>query len=257
MSLSSRTVDVNGVATQVLGDGTGDPLVFLHGAATLGGFEFADGWAGDFEVHVPLRPGYGESDDDAGISSMHDLVLHTVELLDVLGLERVHLVGHSMGGWLAARIAVEHPERVERLVLAGPPGLRVPEHPTTDIFALAPEALMPKLVADPATLGRLLPAEPSLDAIVGQYREFSSAARVLWERLHDPVFARWLHRARMPALLLWGAQDAIVPPAHAERWAALLPEAEVHMLEGVGHLPFHESDEGAEAVAAFLRRVPA
>jgi pimeloyl-ACP methyl ester carboxylesterase len=251
-SFSTERLTVNGVSTAMLTAGTGDPLLFLHGAGTASGFDFALGWADRFQVLIPYHPGFGESADDPRVREMHDYVLHYLELLDQLGLDRVNLVGQSLGGWLAARFAVEHGHRVRRLVLCCPVGLRVPEHPTLDVFSLPPEQLLPRMIGNQEVLQQRLGQPPSVDAIVGQYREQTSLARVMWERTYDLTLERWLHRLRMPTLLVWGEADQVVPVEQAQVWASRLPNARVETLPGTGHLVFHEAPQAVDVVKEFL-----
>jgi pimeloyl-ACP methyl ester carboxylesterase len=253
-TFSTRRLSVNGVEVAMLTAGSGDALLFLHGAATSSGFDFALGWADRLRVLIPYHPGFGESADDPRVREMHDYVLHYLELLDQLGLARVNLVGHSIGGWLAARFAIEHGHRVRRLVLCCPAGLRVPEHPTLDLFSVPPEQLAARLIANQDLLQRRSSQPPSIDAVVGQYREQTSLARVMWERNYDLTLERWLHRASMPSLLLWGQLDRVVPVEQAEVWARRLPDTRVEVLPGAGHLPFHEAPRAVQAVREFLAR---
>jgi pimeloyl-ACP methyl ester carboxylesterase len=249
---STQRLSVNGVDIAMLTAGSGDPLLFLHGAGTANGFEFALGWADRFRVLIPFHPGFGESADDPRVREMHDYVLHYLELLDQLGLARVNLVGQSLGGWLAARFAVEHGHRVRRLVLCCPAGLRVPEHPTLDVFSLPPEQLLPRMIGNHEVLQQRLSQAPSVDAIVGQYREQTSLARVMWERNYDLTLERWLHRLSMPTLLVWGEADGVVPVEQAQVWASRLPDARLELLAGTGHLVFHEAPQAVQVVSHFL-----
>ena len=106
---------VNGVKTVVLSAGRGDPLVFLHGASTWHGFEFALPWAEKYPSSSRSTQVSGEFGDDRGLSDMHDYVLHYLDLLDALAIDKFRLVGFSLGGLLAAKFAVEHGRRVEHL----------------------------------------------------------------------------------------------------------------------------------------------
>lgn len=143
-----RTVKVNGVDIAMHVGGSGPPLVFLHGAGTFTGFNFAAPWAGRFTVYLPYHPGFGESADDPSIGSTQDFALHYLEFFDALKLDRVNLVGLSMGGWIAATLATHSSHRLNKLVLIAPAGLRVREHPATDIFRLKPEEIPPMLAHD-------------------------------------------------------------------------------------------------------------
>jgi len=246
-----EALTVNGVEVTVQTAGAGEPLVFFHGAGTVTGFDVLLPLAERFRLIVPYHPGYGPSADDPSVDSIHDYVLHYLDLFDQLGLDEVTLAGHSMGGLLASWFAIEQTPRVKRLVLAAPLGLRVPEHPTTDIFTVPDEELLGYLTPDLSVFEGHVPMPPTPEFLAERYRESTSTARMFWGRVYDLKLPRWLHRLTMPALLLWGDQDRLIPPGQAAVWAELLPNAEVRMLPGVGHLPFDETPAAAEAVVRF------
>ena len=97
--LARETITVDGASVTFLTGGSGEPLVFFHGAGTFHGFEFARPWTENYRVIIPFHPGFGESADDDRIADMHDYVMHYMELFDRLELEQVNLVGFSLGGW--------------------------------------------------------------------------------------------------------------------------------------------------------------
>jgi pimeloyl-ACP methyl ester carboxylesterase len=146
-------------------------------------------------VCAPYHPGFGESDDAPTMLDIHDYVMHYVDLLDALGIEKVNLVGFSLGGGIAARFATEHSHRVIKLALVGPAGLRDKEHPTTDVMALPPEQLPALLVSNFEVIKRHLPEKPDLDFMAARYREATTVARLFWERPWDRKLPRQLHRA--------------------------------------------------------------
>ena len=120
--------------------------MFLHGAGTFHGWGFAEAWSDRYRVLLPHHPGYGESGDIEGLADVHDLVLHDTELFDQLGLVNdVNLVGFSLGGLVAARLAIEQKHRLRRLVLVAPAGLRVPGVAVDDLFRIPPDELMERL----------------------------------------------------------------------------------------------------------------
>lgn len=251
-SFERESLQVQGARITMLTAGRGEPLLFLHGAGTVTGHDFALPWAERFRVMVPFHPGFGESADAPQLGDLYDYVMHYVDLLDALRLQRVNLVGFSMGGWLAARLAAQHPERVRKLVLVAPAGLRDDAHPMADIFGMPPEQLMASLASDFEVVRRHLPAQVTPEFIGARYRESSTAARLLWERPFDPKLPRQLHRVRMPTLVLWGEEDRIVPVQQAAGWRQLLPSAELRTVKGAGHLVLDESSEARDAVQAFL-----
>jgi pimeloyl-ACP methyl ester carboxylesterase len=246
---------INGADVVLFQGGVGDPLVFLHGAGTVSGFMFSAAWAERFTVYLPYHPGFGESPDCAAITSIDDYVLHYLDLFDRLGLARIRLVGLSLGGWIAATLAARCSHRLEKLVLVGPAGLRVPEHPTTDVFRLKPDEVASHLAHDPGVLAPFVPdphSEEFLDFLVNDYHEMSSFARVAWERPYDRQLAKWLHRITVPTLLLYGDQDRLTPAGQAETWASLVPQATVRIVKDAGHLVLNEKAEAAQAILEFL-----
>jgi pimeloyl-ACP methyl ester carboxylesterase len=248
--LEQQQYEINGVDTVVLSAGSGDPLVFFHGAGTATGFESLASLADDRRLIVPIHPGFGASGDDPSIDSVHDYRRHYLDLFDVLGLEQVDLVGHSMGGYIASTLAIDSGERVRSLVLAAPLGLRVPEHPTTDLFTI-PGAEFPMWLTEDLSIFAGMPNPPTPEILAAGYREMTSAARLLWARNYDLKHPKWLHRLTMPTLLLWGDKDRIIPVEQAAVWAEYIPDAKVQTLPGVGHLLFDEAVEAVEAVRRF------
>lgn len=249
--LTREEVMVRGITTAVYSDGAGDALVYLHGASTVGGFAFLEPLTDQFKVIVPMHPGFADSGDDPTIASVADYVMHYIELFDQLGLDRFHLVGQSLGGFIAARFAVSHADRLRRLVLSSPVGLRVPSNPTTDVFSIRPAELAGFLTAEPSLLAERAGPITDPDELVARYRESVSSARVLWERNWDPALSRWLFRVSVPTLLLWGDEDRIVPVEQAEVWASELPDATVQILAGHGHLLMQEGHDALEHVRRF------
>lgn len=250
---AKKKVKVDGVDVVMLTAGKGKPLVFLHGAGTFHGFDFALPWAEKYQVMIPYHPGFGESADDERITDMHDYVMHYMELFDQLELHKVNLVGFSMGGWIASRLATEFGHRIERLALVAPAGLRDPKNPMIDIFKLKPEEVVGKLAYNFEVLKPHLPTGHDVDFIVARYRESSSFARVAWERSYDPKLSRYLHRLTMPTLIVWGDKDQLIPPAQAKSWSKLIPNAKVKMVANAGHLVLDEKREAVEAIGKFFQ----
>jgi pimeloyl-ACP methyl ester carboxylesterase len=252
MGYQEQRLDINGIDTAVFSAGEGDAVVFLHGAGTLTGFDSLLPLADGCRLIVPHHPGFGASADDTTVDSIQDYVLHYLDLFDALELGEVSLVGHSVGGHLAATLAATQGPRIRRLVLAAPSGLRVREHPTSDVFSIPDEEVPAHLAADMSVFVGHVPTPPTPEFLAERYREMTSAARLLWNRNYDVKLPKWLHRVTQPTLLLWGDADRIVPAQQAPIWADHLPNAEVKTLPGVGHLLFDESRDAVDAVAAFV-----
>jgi len=254
----SGTVVVDGIAIHVLSAGSGEPLVYLHGAGDLGGWLPALGLlAGEFSVVRPDHPGFNGSDDDPDSGSVAALAGRYLRVFDVLGLDRFSLVGTSLGGWLAAEIALRAPERVARLVLVDAAGLR-PQTPVPNMFEVGPDELLALTCGDAASLaaGRqratAVQADPELAA--RRQRNTEATARLAREPyMHDPELAARLPRLRVPTLVVWGSLDGLCPLPTALQWTALLPDARLHVVEGAGHLPLVDRpDEFVQVVRDFL-----
>jgi pimeloyl-ACP methyl ester carboxylesterase len=250
---TKRTVVVDGIRVEVLEAGSGEPLVYLHGAGTTSGFQDLLPLSQSRRLIIPIHPGFGASDDDAGINSMLDYVVHYNALFDQLDLvSPIDLVGHSLGGWMASLFTVLNGRRVRRLALACPVGLRVAEHPTADMFTIRAEQVPSYIVSSPDALARIPSTSLTVDMRVGRYRELTSLARIMWDRNYDPKLTRWLKRIGVPTLILWGTKDQIIPIEQAKVWASLIPGSEVETFEGAGHLLFFEAPEAVGRLESFL-----
>ena len=253
-----ETIDVAGWPTVIMSGGEGPPFVYLH--STLGEsfrwFPFHDLWAKHFTVYAPTHPGFGKSGGFDKVDSIEDVAFHYIELLDALGLDEVILGGVSLGGWIAAEVAVRWPERVKKLWLSGAPGLWVDEEPLPDLFRVMaePARLRAMLFADPSSyIAKMVIAdEPDDERRIAGYQNMTALARLVWCRPYDPRLAARLHRVKCPVLLLWGERDAVVPPSYGLAYAKHLPQAIWRTLPGCGHLGMFEREkEFVEAVARF------
>ena len=239
----------------LLRGGEGEQLLFLHAAGGAGTWlEFHRLLAREFDVIAPDHPGFGRSDEFAEVEAMDDLVYHYLDVMDQLGLDRPHVVGASFGGWIAAELAVAAPHRIGSLVLLGPAGLRLPDHPVADLFIMSPEQVLTSLFHDPATAAGLFPAEPDLDFILAQYRDLTALARFSWTPfLSNPKLERRLHRITSPTLVACPSGDRLIPVAHGRRYAGLIPGARFDEIGDCGHAMYFERPaEFADLVAAFL-----
>jgi pimeloyl-ACP methyl ester carboxylesterase len=245
---SERRLDCNGIEIALYEAGQGEPLLFLHGGGTMTGFDSLLPIAEHFRLIVPHHPGFGASADDPSIRSVHDYERHYLDLLDLLEIANFRLVGHSMGGWIAATLAISQGSRISDLVLAAPWGLNVPEHPTVDPFSIPDAEMAGYLTADLSVFAGKAPDPPTPEFLADRYRELTSAARVLWQHTYDPSLARWLHRIQAPTLLLWGALDRVIPVGQLPVWRSLLPHSDELILPGVGHLLFDESAQASAAI---------
>jgi pimeloyl-ACP methyl ester carboxylesterase len=249
-----------GLHGRVLEGGSGAPLVFFHSAGgLLADNPFLDELARRHHVFAPEWPGYGESTGDEQLEDMLDFALHGWDLVDALGLSRPHLVGHSMGGMIAAEMACLAPRDLDRLVLAAPAGLWMDAYPIPDIFALLPFQLAELLFVDPHKGQALMTGGADLsdiealkDYYLASQRRLAMAGKILFPIPNRRVSKR-LYRLTAPTLILWGGADRLIVPDYAKQWKGLIKSATVELIEGAGHmLPYEQPEAFARAVSGFL-----
>jgi pimeloyl-ACP methyl ester carboxylesterase len=249
------TVDVDGIETAVRTAGAGEPLVFFHGGGIVEGVDCLLPIAERFRLVVPYHPGFGGTASNPLISGIGDWLRHYRKLFELLEIGDLALVGHSLGGWLAALFAIEEPSRVRRLVLASPFGLDAPDHHVANLAVVAPLDVYALLTRDPAVFAGRLPVPLDDDFLAARGREGQAIGQVA-PGPFDPSLAERLAAVTAPTLLLWGTDDQIVPAEHAPFWEAALPNVTSRTFEGRGHLLFWEDPESVDAALAFAAGVP-
>ena len=258
MAGSEKTIKVRGKSIQLYEGGGGPPVLYLHGAGTFWWLRAHDLLAARHRVVAPVHPGFGASTGVEEIEDIEDLVFHTLDVLDELKLDRVDIVGGSMGGWIAAELALRQPQRVNHLVLVNSAGIRLSDVPTPDLFlASLPEA-REMLFADPRgpiAMAAMPDTPPPPEKMVLIMKGREAAARVLWNpHVRYRKLKSRLDRIKVPTLVVWGAEDRLFPLAYGEAFAKGIPGARLVTIERCGHLPLVEAPEKfAAAVLDFLK----
>lgn len=251
----TRSLDFPDGTVRYFRQGTGHPLLFLHAAGGAGWNDFLERLSADFDVVAPAHPGFAPSDDMPEVEDMGDLAYHYIDLIERLGLDRPHVVGGSLGGWAAAELAVAAPHLIGSLTIMGGIGLRIPEHPVTDLFFLKPHELPGTLFSDPVKAAAAFPpGEPDIDTIVAINADLAAFARYAWVPFcHNPKLERRLRRITVPSLVVWAGSDAVVPIGHGRRYAERIPGARFEVVEDCGHAMYTERPaEFASIVGGFL-----
>src|SRR5436309_7579016 len=242
--MNTRVIETRrGARCRVLEGGSGAPLVFLHGAGGLFAENpFLDQLARRYHVFAPELPGYGESTGEELLEDMLDFTLHGWDVVAALGIRHPHLVGHSMGGMIAAEMACLAPGDLAKLVLVSAAGLWIDDHPIPDLFTLLPFQLAELLFDDPQKGAALLTGGVDfgdLEALKAFYivsqRRLAMAGKILFP-IPNRRLSKRLYRLTAPTLILWGAADRLIVPAYAARWKALIPSARVEMVESAAHM---------------------
>jgi pimeloyl-ACP methyl ester carboxylesterase len=250
-------ITVGGAKIRMLRGGRTDapPLVFLHGAGGhTGWMGFLDALAQDFAVYAPEHPGFGRSDDPPWLDEVGDLAYFYLDFLQALGLEGAHLMGTSLGGWIAAELAVRDLARLASLTLVGAVGITADGKPIDDIFRMPDEENLRRFYADPARAARRLGDMAKIDMTLAAKNRTTVTRLAYRPRFHNPNLAKWLHRIAVPTLLVWGDKDGLVPPKFGEAYRDLIPGSRLVVLENAGHAPFDEQkDAFVAAFRDFLR----
>jgi len=235
--------------------GSGEPLLFLHGAGgPMVGAPFLDELAKHFTVYAPAHPGFGAGQGVEHLDDVVDFALYYHDFLDELQIDNPHIVGHSMGGMLAAEMTALSPYRVNRLVLVCPAGLWLDESPIPDFFTFNPQQLFQVALHDPeGPLGQMMIKQfENPELMLEMYKCMASAGKFMWP-IPDKGLKRRIHRVQCPTLILWGASDKLIPPVYGDAFLKSIPGSRLVTLPQSGHMPMLEQQDGfVQAVTNFL-----
>jgi pimeloyl-ACP methyl ester carboxylesterase len=246
-SFTRRSVVAGPQEVVVREHGSGGALWYFHDEASAAPGPVAEALAERFRVIAPIHPGFADAVRPGWVERAEDLADVYVDAIDaVTPDEPLVLVGSSVGGWIATELALLLADRVSRLVLIGPLGLRVRGAFPADHWFMHDDRRDRALYADPSAK-----PEISLEEFIANE---GMTARMGWNpRLASERIAPRLHRVKAPTLVLWGAQDGLLDPSYAEHWSDAMPDARAALVEGAGHFPVHERpDDVIHAASDFL-----
>ena len=237
--------NIGPVAVTVDERGAGHPVLLLHGGGgpqSVAGFADLLSTAAHAHVLTPTHPGFGGTPRPAGLDSIAGLAALYAALLDRRDQRDVTVVGNSIGGWIAAELALRAPTRLSSVVLVDAVGIAVPGHPVVDFFSLTLDQVAQLSYHDPAAF-RVDPA--ALPAAAQAIMAGNRAALAVYggTSMADPTLRHRLAGITVPTLVLWGASDRIVDPAYGHAYAAAVPGARFQVLTATGHLPQIETPE--------------
>lgn len=251
-------INIGGSEIHFLKGGVGEPLLILHGAGGHRGWlKYNEALARRFTLYVPSHPGYDKSERPSWLETISDMASFYLWFLDELKLDSVRLMGFSMGGWIAAEMAVMCPHNLERLVLVDPVGIKPTDGEIADVFLISPEEVMELGFFDPGQA-------PEWDALYGrsltdeekqvQESNREMAVRLCWKPyMHDPRLPSLLQRVKVPSLIVWGRQDRIVPLNCGELYQKAIPDSKLSVIDNCGHSPqIEKPDEFVRTVMDFL-----
>jgi pimeloyl-ACP methyl ester carboxylesterase len=256
MSHSTDKVRVRDTQINLRKSGQGNPILFLHAAGgVLDWMPFFDKLAGLGELWVPDHPGWGTSDNPAWIKNIPDLAMYYLDFLDAHApAQGFDVVAHSLGGWIAAEIAVRNSSKIRSLTLIAPAGIRVKGVPVGDNFIWNNQEIAQNYYFDKALQERSLTVERTEEQTEQMVKNKYSFAKHAWHpRLFNPDLEKWLHRVKVPTQIIWGREDRLIPAAYAEAWQAGIPGSQVTVIPECGHLPTVEkSDQVVSQIARFI-----
>ena len=247
MTTESRQLTLaSGLPADVQVLGSGPALVFLHNHLGRNWDAFLDALAQTHTVYAPRHPGSDEPDELLQLDAFSDLALYYDDLCAALDIDSALVVGHGFGAMAAAEFAALFPQRVRKLVLVDALGLWLDDAPIADISAL-PAKQVACLLSGSAALSEVLLAQPQDPAaipafMVNRFLSQAAVSHFIWP-IPDRDLRRRLYRISMPTLVVWGEEDAYIPPVYADEFLAGLPDAQKAMIAGAGHMPHLEKTD--------------
>jgi pimeloyl-ACP methyl ester carboxylesterase len=254
MTIESTKLSVRGIDLEVLrGGGGAETFVVLHGILGLdANSALLAELASRGEVIAPLLPGYGTSPEAPTVRTMLDVTLLMLDVLDIVGGDPI-LVGHSMGGMVAAEMASIAANDVQRLALVAPLGLWLDEHPIPDVFAMTPQQIVDVAYADGGHERDALDHPEHLAAVlVRTLRQLTMAGKLLFPIPYRGLSDR-IHRIRARTAIVWGSEDRYLHPAYVDAFASAIAHARTSIVAGGAHrLTEERSAEVVDAVTEHL-----
>lgn len=245
-------VEAAGIAVEIAEAGNGSALLFLHGGHPSGRLDpqarFMEALAASVRIIAPTHPGFGTTAAPPQLTTVDDLAYLYLDLLEALNLRDVVLVGASLGGWIAAEMAIKSTERLSRLVLINAVGIKPGDRESrdiADIYAITDQQLAGIAYADPQKMVRDTGTLPEEELIL-MARSREATGRYAWAPyMHNPKLKTRLHRIHIPALVLWGDSDHITAPDYGQAYAQAIPDARFAVIESAGHFPHLEQPNAA------------
>jgi pimeloyl-ACP methyl ester carboxylesterase len=256
MPTHSVTVPAHGQVDVTVADvGQGRPILLLHGGAgprSVASFAQLLSAQGNFRVLSPTHPGFDGTPRPDWLTTIGGLAEVYDKLLNQLQLSGVTVIGSSIGGGIAAELAIRGSPRVSGTVLADAVGISVEGHPVADAFSLTLDQLTDLSYHNPAKF------RIDLSSFTDAQRQAMGANRAALAvygaktSLPDPTLLGRLHGVRVPVLVVWGESDRVADPEYGRAFAAAIPGGRFQLLSGTGHMPMLETpDQLLAAIRTF------
>jgi pimeloyl-ACP methyl ester carboxylesterase len=235
--------------------GKGRPILVLHhDTGTLARLPFYDALAAKYDVLVPHHPGYGRSQRPDWMRSVRDIVAMYSGLLNELNIESCAVVGLGFGGWIAAEMATFAPRSVSHLVLVGAMGIKPSEGDILDEAIVSYIDYARAGFHDQKAFDAVYGADPTTDQLEQWDICREMNFRIAWKPYkYSQTLPHLLSTVRTPSLIVWGANDGVVPRTAADAYKAALPKAKLEIVKNCGHcVDMEKPAELAKLVTAFV-----
>lgn len=261
--MKSRLIKLkpSGTRIEVAEAGKGRDLLFLHGAGGhLPNDPLLEVLASKYRVVAPLLPGYGRSEGEDGLRDMLDVTLHALDVMEALDLKKPIVIGHSMGGMIAAEMAAVARAEISRLCLLAPAGVWLDDHPVVDIFSKLPYELPTLLFHDVEVGKKLMTAgggnmdDPEFlkQFLVTNARRLGMAGKILFP-IPDRGLAQRLYRIAAKTLIVWGKEDVLIPAVYGDAFRTAIPKAKLVKIAKAGHAVGQEKPDAVlKAIREFF-----
>jgi pimeloyl-ACP methyl ester carboxylesterase len=258
LALREEQVEVAGCPITVRIGGQGDPLVLLpRENIDPAGLPFMERLAERFTVYTPILPGYHGSDVECWtwLADVRDLAVTQQQWIGALGLEAVTLVGLGFGGWLAAEMASMSERELRRLALVSPMGIQPQQGQIFDQFLVSSELYARTAFHHQDVFNRIFSEAPDFEQLEAWETDREMSSRIAWKPyMYNRSLPRLLSACRTPSLIVWGAEDRVVPVECAALYSDALGGAPTRVIESCGHAVEAEAAEQLlDAVIEFAR----
>jgi len=245
-----RWVNAGDIKTRYLTSGNGETLILLHGGGA--GVSAVHNWQNSmgpladagFSVYAPEIVGFGMTDKPADGNTVAAKVQHVKNFIDALCLDKVNLVGNSLGGRISLGVASDWPGRVKRMILMGSAGMRLEPSPALkQLFGYTPSKEKMRQMVETfcydasAVTDEMIDLRYQLSLLPGAQDAYEGFMKGISDptRPSEMNIEEKLPGIKTPTLLIWGKHDKIVPLSSGERMAQLLPNARLEVLDKCGH----------------------
>jgi pimeloyl-ACP methyl ester carboxylesterase len=252
-------VQVAGIDLVVVRGGTGRPLLVLHEELGYPGWmRWQSELARERSLLIPMHPGFGRSPRLEWITSVRDLAAFYGRLLRERQLVPIDVIGFSLGGWIAAEMAVDNPAQLRSMILVGPPGIRPPQGEIFDLYNVTVNAYLRASVRDPDSapeFGKLFADSDEFRRMEAWEDARIQTARLAWRPYMYNASLQYLLEgvSSLPTALIWGSEDRIVPLSVADAYHGAISGALLRVIAGAGHRPeIEKTEEFLRLVREFL-----